>query len=240
MSCRKQCWKKKGAKKGYIKAGLYNLYKIFIKTFLPVKKAFAFAFYSNSRKRCCIFFALQHVCSNRYHCGNCCGMGPLHMQALKAASQQTEAFVTPTKPPSLDPVPPQGIPGQSPSHPQDVAPAKHTPSAEQVAILALTSNSKATAREATVALKLGQQLQQQLQEQLPQQQPLSVSSGKDSANSSAAETGQHHAQSQYDSLSVVHRQLSEEFKREESVAESVSEEAQSELGSIEVCTGLYF
>ena len=160
------------------------------------------------------------------------------MQALKAASQQNEASVTATDPPLLDPVPPKGTPGQSPSHPQEVTPAKHTPSAEQVAILALTSNHKAAVKEAAVISK--QEQQQQLQEQLPQQQPLSVSLGNDGATDNAVETGQELMPAQGVSLSVIHRQLSEEFDREESVAQSVSEETQSELDSIEVCTCLYF
>ena len=160
------------------------------------------------------------------------------MQALKAASQPTEASFTPTDHPSLYPVPPKGTPAQSPSHPQEVTPAKHTPSAEQVAILALTSSSKAAAKEAAVISQQEQQLQQQLQEQLPQQQPLHMLLGNNDANCSAAETGQQVMQD--DSLTVVHRQLSEEFKDGESVAQSVSEEAQSEQDSIEVCTCIHF
>lgn len=156
------------------------------------------------------------------------------MQALKAASQQTEASVTPTDHLSLDPVHPKGTPCQSPSHAQEVTPAKHTPSAEQVAILALTSNFKAAAKEADVTSQQEQQFQQQLQEQ----QPLHVLPGSDGPNGSAVETAQELMHDE--SLSIIHRQLSEEFKHEESVAQSVSEEAQSELDSIEVCTCLCF
>ena len=150
----------------------------------------------------------------------------LCMQALKAASQQSKALFHPTDHPLLDLVPPKETPGQSPSHPQEVTPAKHTPSAEQAAILALTSSSKAAAKEAAVTSK-------------QQQQPLSFLLGNDAA-SAAVETGQELMQGQDKSLFVIHRQLSEEFEHEESVAESVADEAQSELDSIEVCTCLSF
>lgn len=172
------------------------------------------------------------------------------MQALKAASQQPEASLAPTDPPSPHPSPPHGTPGHTPLHPQQITPTKHIPSAEQLAILALTGNSKATAREAAVTVKpeqqlqqqlQQQQLQQQLQEQLPHQQHLSVSAaGEGGTKGSGGTTRQQHMQVQDEGLSGVHRQLSQEFEREESPAESVSEEAEIEVGSIEVCPCLLF
>ena len=154
----------------------------------------------------------------------------LHVQALKAASQQTYASPNPIHITSVDPLPPQGTPGQPAPPPQEVTPAKHTPSAEQVAILALTGTSKAAAREASVTLLLQeQQPQPQLQEQPPQQY-LSISPSEDGGKSSVLVSEQQHMGASDETLPSIHRQLSEE-----SHAESVSEETQSVLSSIQVC-----
>lgn len=155
------------------------------------------------------------------------------MQALKAASQQPQPPLNPSDPPSLGSSP-------SPPHPQQLTPAKHTPSAAQVAIIALTSDAKAAARQAAVAPDYQQQqLQPQLQGQLPRQLLLSASFGEESIKALCPEPeqGSGPMPAADDGLSEVHRQLSQEFELEESAsAESVPEEAETEADSIEVCT----
>ena len=152
---------------------------------------------------------------------NLCMYAPaMFMQALKTASEQPTVSQGPPQAPTLDTLPPT-------SPLKQITPAKHTPSAEQQAILALTGDLKTAPTGSVVPLEHEQQLQQQ------QQQPVGISSDLATSMYSELESAEQHIQLPDEGVGATQRQLEDEF--EGSIVDSSLGKAESEPDSVEVC-----